>query len=173
MTTRLPRTTSRNGLSFSRMPSWRMLWLGWMKVRPTYAFLTRPTRYGMPDSSAYPIAAGMPDSGTPITRSASTGCSRARVRPMATRAEYMLRPAITLSGRARYTYSNRQPFGSGVANRLDRRPSSPIESSSPGSTSRTKLAPTVSRAAVSLATTQPRSIRPSTNGRTPYGSRAA
>ena len=37
-----------------------MVWLGWMKVRPTYAFLTRPDPYGMPDSSAYPIAPGVP-----------------------------------------------------------------------------------------------------------------
>ena len=44
---------------------------------------------------------------------------------------------------------------------------------SPGSISRTKLAPTMSSAAVSLATTQPRSSRPSTSGRMPCGSRAA
>ena len=34
-TIRLPRTLSRNGFSFSRMPSWRMVCEGWMKVRPT------------------------------------------------------------------------------------------------------------------------------------------
>ncbi len=34
-TRRLPAMTSRSGLSLSRMPSWRMVWLGWMKVRPT------------------------------------------------------------------------------------------------------------------------------------------
>jgi hypothetical protein len=45
--------------------------------------------------------------------------------------------------------------------------------SSPGSISRTKDAPTMSSAAVSLATTQPRSSRPSTSGRKPCGSRAA
>jgi hypothetical protein len=78
-----------------------------------------------------------------------------------------------VSGRARYTYSNRQPFGSGAANRDDRSPCSSTASISPGSTSRTKLAPTMSSAAVSLATTQPRSIRPSTSGRTPWASRAA
>ena len=48
-----------------------------------------------------------------------------------------------------------------------------MASSSPGSTSRTNDAPTMSSAAVSLATTQPRSSRPSTSGRTPCGSRAA
>ena len=44
---------------------------------------------------------------------------------------------------------------------------------SPGWTSRTKVPPTMSRAAVSEATTQPVSRRPSTRGRTPWGSRAA
>ena len=34
-TSRLPAMTSRNGFSLSRMPSWRMVWDGWMKVRPT------------------------------------------------------------------------------------------------------------------------------------------
>ncbi len=55
----------------------------------------------------------------------------------------------------------------------DRTPRSSIAISSPGSTSRTKVAPTMSRAAVSLATTQPRASRPSTSGRKPCGSRAA
>ena len=45
--------------------------------------------------------------------------------------------------------------------------------SSPGSISRTTLAPIVARAASSEATTQPRSSRPSTSGRMPWGSRAA
>ncbi len=45
--------------------------------------------------------------------------------------------------------------------------------SSPGATSRTNRAPTMSSAAVSLATTQPVSSRPSTSGRKPCGSRAA
>ena len=44
---------------------------------------------------------------------------------------------------------------------------------SPGSTSRTTLAPTVASAESSLATTQPRSSRPRTSGRMPCGSRAA
>jgi hypothetical protein len=30
-----PAITSRSGLSFSLMPSCLMVWLGWMKVRPT------------------------------------------------------------------------------------------------------------------------------------------
>jgi hypothetical protein len=32
---RLPRMTSRSGSASSRIPSWRMVWLGWMNVRPT------------------------------------------------------------------------------------------------------------------------------------------
>ena len=44
---------------------------------------------------------------------------------------------------------------------------------SPGSTSRMKVAPTMSRPAVSLETTQPFARRPSTKGRMPCGSRAA
>ena len=34
-TSRLPAITSRSGLSLSRMPSWRIVCDGWMKVRPT------------------------------------------------------------------------------------------------------------------------------------------
>jgi hypothetical protein len=34
-TRRLPAMTSRSGLSFNRMPSCRIVWLGWMNVRPT------------------------------------------------------------------------------------------------------------------------------------------
>ena len=44
---------------------------------------------------------------------------------------------------------------------------------SPGSISRTKAAPTISKAALSDATTQPFSNLPKTNGRTPWRSRAA
>ena len=79
-----------------------------------------------------------------------------------------------MSGRARYTYSKMQPLGCGCgeASGTGRRRSS-IAISSPGSTSRTKVAPTMSSAAVSLATTQPRASRPSTSGRKPCGSRAA
>jgi hypothetical protein len=52
-------------------------------------------------------------------------------------------------------------------------PAASMAISSPGSTSRTIVAPMMSSAAVSLATTQPRSRRPSTSGRTPCWSRAA
>ena len=86
---------------------------------------------------------------------------------MSTRVLCTDRPPIVLSGRARYTYSNTQPFGEGGANRLERTPSASMASSSPGSISRTKEAPTMSSAAVSDATTQPRSSRPNDSGRTP------
>ena len=80
---------------------------------------------------------------------------------------------MVVSGRARYTYSKTHPAGVGSAKRLERSPFSSIAMNSPGSTSRTSEAPTMSSAAVSEATTQPRSRRPSTRGRTPSGSRAA
>ncbi len=48
-----------------------------------------------------------------------------------------------------------------------------MQTSSPGAISRTNVAPTMSSAAVSLATTQPPFRRPSTSGRKPCGSRAA
>ena len=34
-TTRCPAITTRSGFRLSRMPRWRMVWLGWMNVRPT------------------------------------------------------------------------------------------------------------------------------------------
>ena len=51
--------------------------------------------------AAKPVAAGMPDSGTPMTTSASTGNSRASWRPISTRASCTLRPPMLASGRAR------------------------------------------------------------------------
>src|SRR5438045_3130257 len=65
----------------------------------------------MPLASAKPIAAGVPDSGTGMTRSASAGCSAASRRPAATRVACTPRPEIVVSGRARETYSNRRPLG--------------------------------------------------------------
>ena len=66
-----------------------------------------------------------------------------------------------------------QPLGSGVAHICDRIPSSLMARNSPGSTSLTKAAPTISKAADSDATTQPRSSFPITSGLTPWRSRAA
>ncbi len=127
----------------------------------------------MPLASAYPTAAGVPDSGVAITRSASAGASAASLRPISTRERCTLRPAMSVSGRARYTYSKTQPLGFAAAKRVERSPFSSMATSSPGSISRMKEAPQMSRAAVSEATTQPRSSRPRTSGRMPCGSRAA
>ena len=67
---------------------------------------TRYSTSGQPTwENAQPVfrntAAGVPDSGTPITRSASIGDSRASRRPMSSRAPWTDLPAIVLSGRAR------------------------------------------------------------------------
>ena len=49
-------------------------------------------RSGMPDSSANPIAAQTPESGTGTITSASTGCSRASIRPRLVRTSLTLLP---------------------------------------------------------------------------------
>ncbi len=43
---------------------------GWMKVRATYRFLMSASVYGIPEAFEKPIAAGVPPSATPMTRSA-------------------------------------------------------------------------------------------------------
>ena len=48
-------------------------WVGTMKLLPMYLFLTKTGLKGIPDAFEKPIAAGTPESGTPITISASTG----------------------------------------------------------------------------------------------------
>ena len=93
------------------------------------------------------------------------GFSRARAAPISWRAATMRRPPIVVSGRARYTYSKTQVLERRTAKRRECTPDASIEMSSPGSTSRTKVAPHRSRAAVSEATTQPEARRPSTSGR--------
>jgi hypothetical protein len=77
-----------------------------MKVLPIYLFFINPSPYGMPDSSAYPIAADKPESGTPITKSAFIGCSFAKNFPACFLASYTLTFSIILSGLAKYIYSN-------------------------------------------------------------------
>src|SRR4051812_50099113 len=62
----------------------------------------------MPDSWAYPIAAGTPESGTGITTSAVAGASRASCAPLVLRTSYPLRPPTTESGRAKKMYSKMQ-----------------------------------------------------------------
>ena len=60
---RLSRTISRRGESLTLTPRWRIAWEGWMNVRPLYRLRTMPSRYGIPDASANPAAAGAPVSG--------------------------------------------------------------------------------------------------------------
>src|SRR6476660_7065350 len=63
----------------------------------------------MPDTWLYPCAAEWPVVGTAITRSASTGCSSARRRPISTRASCTVIPSIREPGRGRSTYSKTHP----------------------------------------------------------------
>ena len=60
-----------------------------------------PSRYGIPEASANPAAAGAPVSGTGMTRSAPTACSPASWIPICRRASYRLRPSMYESGRAK------------------------------------------------------------------------
>jgi hypothetical protein len=60
----------------------RICSVGSMKVRPMYWLRMIPMAYGMPDCWLYPIAAGVPLSGTGQTRSASTGASLASSAPI-------------------------------------------------------------------------------------------
>ena len=53
-----------------------------MNVLPIYLFFIRPSVYGMPDWAENPCAAGVPESGTPITISASAGLSIASCLPI-------------------------------------------------------------------------------------------
>ena len=65
-----------------------------------------------------------------------------------------------------------QSLGSGSSNGwCDRHPLASMTIISPGSTSRTKCAPTVSRAGLSEATTHPLSNRPRHSGQNPSGPR--
>ncbi len=83
---------------------------------------------------------------------------------------------MTLSGRAKYTYSNMQdarvPAGTPCSECM---PSRLKRTISPGSTSRRYAAPTMSSPHVSLDTAQPRPSGswPMHKGRMPFGSRNA
>ena len=72
-TTRFPDTVSSTALSFILTWSTLVSCPGEMKVLPIYLFFIRPMPYGIPDFSEKPNAASNPESGTPITTSASTG----------------------------------------------------------------------------------------------------
>ncbi len=96
---------------------------------------------------------------------------------MRRRTPWTSRPSRTESGRAKYTSSNTHSLRSGAGpgkGRTERTlRSSSTTTISPGSTSRTKVAPTMSRAGDSEASTQPSgsAVRPRHRGRKPWGSR--
>ena len=79
----------------------------------------------------------MPDSGTGITMSACTGAWRASSSPILWRAACTLWPYRLVSGREKYTNSNRQSLGEGSAKWCERSPDASMVTISPGSTSRT------------------------------------
>src|ERR1700722_12204789 len=113
-----------------------------------------PKLNGIPLSAAYPRAAVTPESGTGTTRSASTGASRARRRPICSRLACTQRPKIRLSGRAKYTCSKMQlACRMPVAYSTELTPSRVTITTSPGRTSRSYLARSRSKAQVSEAKT--------------------
>ncbi|KAA6427591.1 MAG: hypothetical protein FRX49_02254 [Trebouxia sp. A1-2] len=69
--TLLPEKTAGMAFSLRRTDSSLVRWSGMMKVRPTYLFLTRPSRYGRPSSADIWMAAGREPSGTGTTQSMS------------------------------------------------------------------------------------------------------
>ncbi len=142
-----------------------------MNVRPTYLFFTSPSPKGIPDSSAYPMAATVPESGTAMTISASAGYCLASIRPAFLRLLYTLLPSRLLSGLAKYTNSKEQrAFLVLLSNLIDSIPSSSITTISPGSTSRMNSAPVTSSAQLSDAKTYPLPSFPTQRGLRPFGS---
>ena len=94
--------TSASGLNFSRIPCSAQLLVGLDERPPDVAVLDQPlARTGCPSARAKPIAAGVPESGIGITRSASTGASAASRSPMRTRAPCTSTPPSRESGRAK------------------------------------------------------------------------
>jgi hypothetical protein len=74
-------TISLRTLSFVLTPCSLSSCLGSIKVLFAYLFLISPKPNGIPNSCAYPIAAGVPESGTEKTKSAFTGASFAKFLP--------------------------------------------------------------------------------------------
>ncbi|CAB4716157.1 unannotated protein [freshwater metagenome] len=66
----------------------------------------RPSLYGRPDTLAKPTAAGIEESGTGMTTSASAGCSSASSSPSRWRTAWTPWPSHVESGREKYTNSN-------------------------------------------------------------------
>ena len=88
--------------------------------------------------------------------SASTGCSAASRLPTSTRVVCTLRPLMPGVWPGQVDELEQAAARPGGGNRRDLTPRSSMATSSPGSISLTIVAPTMSSAAVSLATTQPR-----------------
>src|SRR6266849_6262644 len=85
-----------------------------------------------------------------MTTSATAGCSSASVSPMRSRVACTETPPRSLETEARYTCSNTQsPRRSAAKSAMGTAPRSSMRSTSPGATSRTNVAPIVSRADVS------------------------
>lgn len=112
-----------------------------------------------------PCAAAVPDSGTELTISASTGCSIANCLPHCNRTAYTICPSNILSDRAKYTYSKIQNacvLLSGLSTiSIVRIPCRVISIISPGNTSRTYWAPIERKPQDSDDTTQPSASRDS------------
>ena len=79
-------------------------WEGAINDLPIYLFLIKPIPYGIFDSWEYPSAASRPESGTPITTSASIGASLANILPAFCLAACTDTPSIIESGLAKYIY---------------------------------------------------------------------
>ena len=80
--TRWPRRFSTTGLNFKWTPRVRIALIGADERAPDITVLDQPSMYGSPLSAAYPMPPATAESGTAITTSASTGCSRASCRPI-------------------------------------------------------------------------------------------
>lgn len=77
ITTLFPLISETIGFSLRFTTLSRISCVGTMKERPIYRFFIRTGRKGIPETLEKPIAAGTPESGTPMTKSASTGaCSQ-------------------------------------------------------------------------------------------------
>src|SRR3989338_6773436 len=120
------------------------------------------------------MAADVPESGTATTISAPTGDSLANISPDLCLTWWTNCLFKILSGLAKYTYSKRQKlFLVYLTLPTTFIPESSIIITSPGATSLTYLAPTVSRAQVSEQTMYDPFNRPKTKGRKPKVSRNA
>ena len=158
-TRRLPATFSRSGLSFMRTADSRMRLARRDEAAADVAVLHEPWPYGMPLTRAKPSAAGTPDSGTPMTMSASTGACIGELLAHAHAGLVDVVPvqdAVGPSEVDELEQAERRGDDRSRGNgRSERQPVASMTTISPGSSSRTKWAPTMSSAGVSDASTQP------------------